>query len=129
MRLIALPLYTFVFSVVFIFYESFFKGWVRPMIGDGGARMIYSMSFQLVVLVSTFMLELVILTTILSLFMPYIQVEFFFLGLNLVLMSLGIATVSAEVFFERTGGWIAQIIISAFTFAALIIVFSPTLYL
>lgn len=129
MRLIALPLYTFVFSVVFIFYESFFKGWVRPMIGDGGARMIYSMSFQLVVLVSTFMLELVILTTILSLFMPYIQVEFFFLGLNLVLMSLGIATVSAEVFFERTGGWIAQIIISGFTFAALIIVFSPTLYL
>ena len=129
MRLIALPLYTFVFSVVFIFYESFFKGWVRSMIGDGGARMIYSMSFQLVVLVSTFMLELVILTTILSLFMPYIQVEFFFLGLNLVLMSLGIATVSAEVFFERTGGWIAQIIISAFTFAALIIVFSPTLYL
>jgi len=129
MRLIALPLYTFVFSVIFIFYESSFKGWVRPMIGDGGARMIYSMSFQLVVLVSTFMLELIILTTILSLFMPYIQVEFFFVGLNLVLMSLGIATVSAEVFFERTGGWIAQIIISAFTFATLIIVFSPTLYL
>jgi len=129
MRLIALPLYTFVFSVVFTFYESFFKGWVRPMIGDGGARRIYAMFFQLIVLVSTFKLELIILTTILSLFIPNIQVDFFFLGLNLVLMSLGIATVSAEVFYERTGGWIAQIIISAFTFAALTIVFSPALRL
>jgi hypothetical protein len=126
-RLIALPLYTIVFSVVFTFYESFFKGWVRPMIGDGGARRLYAIFFQLIVLVSAFMLELVMFTTILSLFIPYIQVDFFFLGLNLVLMSLGIATLSAEVFYERTGGWIAQIIISAFTFAALTIVFSPAL--
>ena len=74
------------------------------MIGDGGAKSLYSMFFQLIVLFSTFMLELIILTTILSLFSPYIQVGFFFLGLNLVLMSLGIATVSAEVFYERTGG-------------------------
>jgi dienelactone hydrolase len=129
MRLITLPLYTFVFSVVFTFYESFFKGWVRPMFGDGGARRLYSIFFQLIVLVSTFMLELVILTTILSLFIPYIRVDFFFLGLNLLLISLGIATVSAEVFYERTGGWIAQIIISAFTFATMTIVFSPALFL
>ena len=85
--------------------------------------------FQLIVLFSTFMLELVILTAILSLFIPYIQVDFFFLELNLVLMSLGIATVSAEVFYERTGGWIAQIIISTFTFATMTIVFSPALRL
>lgn len=128
-RLITLPLYTLVFSVVFTLYESFFKGWVRPMIGDGGAKSLYSMFFQLIVLFSTFMLELVLLTTILSLFIPYIQVGFFFLGLNLVLMSLGIATVSAEVFYERTGGWLAQIIISAFTFATMTIVFSPALRL
>jgi dienelactone hydrolase len=129
MRLITLPLYTFVFSVVFTFYESFFKGWVRPMIGDGGVRRLYAMFFQLIVLISTFMLELIIITTILSLFLPYVQVDFFFLGLNHVLMSLGIATVTAEVLYERTGGWIAQIIISAFTFATMTIVFSPALRL
>ncbi len=126
-RLISLPMYTFFFVFVFVFYESFFKGFARPMMGDGIKRMVYSVFFELTVLFLTFVLELVVITTILSLFMPFIRLGFFVLGLNLVLIPLVISIVSAEVFYERTGGWIAQIIISALIFASLTIVFSPAL--
>ena len=50
-RLLSLPLYTLIFVFIFIFYESFFKGFIRPMIGDGIKRMAYSIFFELVVLV------------------------------------------------------------------------------
>jgi hypothetical protein len=122
-----LALYTFVFGVVFTFYESFFKGWIRPRIGAGGGRRLYSMLFQLIVLLFTFILEAALLTTTLSLFTPYIQAAFFRLGLPLVIMSLGIATLSAEVLYERTGGWIPQISISAVTVATMTLVFSLAL--
>ena len=127
MRIISLPLYTLFFAFVFVFYESFFKGFARPMMGDGIKRMAYSVFFEFALLFLTFVLELVVITTILSLFMPFIRLEFFVLGLNLVVIPLVISILSAEVFYERTGGWIAQIIVSALIFATLTIVFSPAL--
>jgi len=127
MRLISLPLYTMLFVFVFMFYESFFKGYARPMMGAGIKRMGYSVLFECVVLFLTFMLELVVITTIMSQFMPFISFGFFVLGLNLLLIAIVTSLISAEVFYERTGGWISQIIISAFIFATLTIVFSPAL--
>ena len=126
-RLISLPLYTLVFVFVFVFYESFFKGVARPMIGGSLKRMVYSMFFEFIVLSLTFILELAVMVTILSLFMPFIRLDFFMLGLPLLLIPLLISILSAEVFYERMGGWITQIIMSALIFATLIIVFSPTL--
>jgi len=126
-RLISLPIYLLIFGIVFVLYESFFKGLVRPMMGDGSTRMVYSILFELVVLVSIFVLELVVITMILSLFLPYIQLGFFLLGLPFLLVLLVISIVSAEVLYATTGGWISQIIISAVTFATLTIVFSPAL--
>lgn len=126
-RLVSLPLYTLLFAFVFVFYESFFKGFARPMMGNGAKRIVYSAFFELIVILLTFVLELVIITTILSLFMPFIRLSFFVLGLNLVLIPLVTSIVSAEVFYEKTGGWIAQIIISALVFATLTIAISPAL--
>ncbi len=127
MRLISLPLYLLFFVFVFMFYESFFKGYARPMMGAGIRRMVYSALFEGVVLFLTFMLELVVITTIMSQFIPSMSLGFFVLGINLLLVALVISLVSAEVLHERTGGWISQIIISAFIFATLTIVFSPAL--
>lgn len=127
LRLTSLPLYTMLFFFVFLFYESFFKGFTRPMIGDGVKQMVYSVFFELGVLFLTFILEVVIITTILSLFMPFLRLGFFLLGLNLLLIPLVISLVSAEIIYNRTGRWIAQIIISALIFATLTIVFSPAL--
>jgi alpha/beta superfamily hydrolase len=127
MRIISLPLYTLLFAFVFVFYESFFKGFARPMMGDGVKRIVYSVLFELAVLFFTYLLELVAITTILSLFMPFISLGFFVLGINLVLIPLVISIVSAEVFYERAGGWISQIIMSSLIFATLSIVFSPAL--
>jgi len=61
--------------------------------------------------------------------MPFISLDFFVLGLNLVIVSLVTSIASAEVFYEMTGGWIAQIIISALVFATLATVSSPSLIL
>jgi len=127
MRIISLPLYTLLFAFIFVFYESFFKVFVRPMMGEGVKRMVYSVLFELAVLFLTYLLELVVITTILSLFMPFISLGFFVLGINLVLIPLVTSIVSAEVFYERTGGWISQIIISSLIFATLSVVFSPAL--
>ena len=126
-RLVSLPLYLVLFSFVFMFYESFFKGLARPMIGDGVKRMVYSVLFELAVLLSSFLLELAVVTTILSLYMPFIGLDFFVLGLNLVIISLVTSITSAEVFYELTDGWIAQIIVSALIFATLATVLSPSL--
>ena len=49
-RLISLPMYTMLFVFVFMFYESFFKGYARPMMGEGIRRMGYSVFFEGVVL-------------------------------------------------------------------------------
>ena len=115
------------FIFVFAFYESFFKGYARPMMGHGMRRMGYSVLFESIVLFLTFMLELMIITTILSQVMPFISFGFFVLGINLLLIALLTSLVSAEVFHEQTGGWLAQILISAVIFATLTVVFSPAL--
>lgn len=127
LRLTALPLYIGLFGVVFTLYESFFRGWMRPRLGASGRRWLYAILYQWIVLLATFILEVVLLTTILAFFMPYIHAAFFLLGLPLVAMALGVATVSAEVLYARTGGWIPHILISAVTLATLTLVFSPTL--
>jgi hypothetical protein len=127
LRVISLPLYTLLFVFVFIFYESFFKGYARPMMGRGVRRMGSSVLFESVVLFLTFMLELVVITTVLSQVMPIISFGYFVLGLNLLLIALLTSLVSAEILYEQTGGWLSQTIISAVIFATLIIVFSPAL--
>jgi alpha/beta superfamily hydrolase len=127
LRVISLPLYTLLFVFVFLFYESFFKGHARSMMGRGLKRMGYSIVFESVVLFLTFMLELVVITTVLSQVMPFISFGFFVLGLNLLVIALLTSLVSAEILYEQTGGWVSQIIISAVIFATLTIVFSPAL--
>jgi alpha/beta superfamily hydrolase len=127
LRVLSLPLYTTLFVFVFVFYESFFKGYARSMLGSGVRRMGSSVLFESIVLFLTFMLELVVITTLLSQVMPFISFGFFVLGLNLLLIALLVSLVSAEVFYEQTGGWLAQILISALIFATLTIVFSPAL--
>jgi hypothetical protein len=126
-RLLALPLYVTLFAIVFVLYESFFKGVVRSRFGGGRSRVVYAFFFELAVLFATFVLELMVLTVVLSFVMPYMQLGLFVLGLNFLLVALVISLASAEVFFERTGGWVTQILISAVTFATLTVVFSPAL--
>jgi len=128
-RLVSLPLYTVLFMLVFMFYESFFKGLTRPMMGNSSRRIVHSVLFELVVILSSFLLELAVVAAILSSYMPFISLDFFVLGLNLVIVSLVTSIASAEVFYEMTGGWIAQIIIGALIFATLATVSSPSLIL
>jgi hypothetical protein len=97
------------------------------MMGDGMRRIGYSVLFESVVLFFTFLLELVVITTLLSQAMPFISLGFFVLGLNLLLIALMTSLVSAEVLYAKTGGWMSQIIISAIIFATLTTVFSPAL--
>jgi esterase/lipase len=73
LRVISLPLYIMLFVFVFVFYESFFKGYARSMMGGDLRHMGYSILFEIVVLFSTFMVELVVITTILSQVMPFIR--------------------------------------------------------
>jgi dienelactone hydrolase len=133
-RLISLPLYIFVFALIFMFYESFFKAVARPLMADGVKRMVLSVVFELIVLLVIFVIELVLITTLLSLAMPSLGIGSLILGLGvqmvlLVLVPLGIGVVSAELFYEKTGGWLAQIIIGALLFATLTVVFSPVMHL
>jgi len=127
-RLLLLPLFTLIYAFVFVFYESFFKGVARPMMGDGAKRMLYSVIYELVVVFSALLLEIVITATLLGPFMGMGSLTSFIgFGINLILIPLSIAAVSGEFFYERTGGWIAQIIIGATVFATMSIVFSPVL--
>ena len=133
-RLIFLPLYVLVFALIFMFYESFFKAVVRPLLADGVKRMALSVIFELVVLLVTFVVELVLITTLLSMVMPSLGIGSLILGLGvqvvlLVSVPLLIGVVSAELFYEKTGGWLAQIIIGALLFATLTVVFSPVMTL
>jgi hypothetical protein len=132
-RLIFLPLYILIFALIFVFYESFFKGGARPLMADGVKRMVFSVIFELVVLLVTFVIELVVITTLLSLIMPSLGIGSLILGLGvqvvlLVLVPLTIGVVSAELFYEKTGGWLAQTIIAAIVFATLTVVFSPVMH-
>jgi hypothetical protein len=66
--------------------------------------------------------------------MPSLGIGSLMLGLGvqivlLVFVPLGIGVVSAELFYEKTGGWLAQIIIGALLFATLTVVFSPVMHL
>ncbi|WXG43927.1 MAG: alpha/beta fold hydrolase [Promethearchaeati archaeon SRVP18_Atabeyarchaeia-1] len=133
-RLISLPLCILIFGLVFMFYESFFKAVARPLMADGAKRMVLSVIFELIVLLVAFVIELVIITTLLSLAMPSLGVGSLILGLGLqmvllVLVPLSIGVLSAELFYGKTGGWLTQIIIGALLFATLTVVFSPVLYL
>lgn len=133
-RLISLPLYVLVFAAIFVFYESFFKGVARPLMADGAKRMAGSVIFELIILLVTFVIELVVITTILSLMLPSLGIGSLILGLGvqmvlLVLVPLSIGVASAEFFFEKTGGWLAQMIIAALVFATLTVVFSPVMHL
>jgi hypothetical protein len=132
-RLISLPLYVLIFALIFIFYESFFKGVTRPLMADGAKRMAGSVIFELIVLLTTFVVELVVITTILSLMLPSLGIGSLVLGLGvqmvlLVLVPLSIGVISAELFFEKTGGWLVQIIIAALVFAMMTVVFSPVMH-
>jgi pimeloyl-ACP methyl ester carboxylesterase len=132
-RLITLPLYILIFALIFVFYESFFKGVARPLMGDGIKRMVLSVIFELAVVLVTFVIGLVVITTLLSLIMPSLGIGSLILGLGvqvvlLVLVPLTIGVVSAELFYEKTGGWLAQILIGALLFATLTVVFSPVMY-
>jgi hypothetical protein len=100
---------------------------------DGVKRMVFSVIFELVVLLVTFVIELVVITTLLSLIMPSLGIGSLILGLGvqvvlLVLVPLTIGVVSAELFYEKTGGWLAQTIIAAIVFATLTVVFSPVMH-
>jgi dienelactone hydrolase len=133
-RLISLPLYIFVFALIFMFYESFFKAVARPLMAGGVKRMVLSVLFELILLLVIFFIELVLITTLLSLAMPSLGIGSLMLGLGvqivlLVFVPLGIGVVSAELFYEKTGGWLAQIIIGALLFATLTVVFSPVMHL
>jgi dienelactone hydrolase len=131
-RLITLPLYIYFFAWIFVCYESFFKGVVRPLLPDGVKRMTISVIFEIIVLIVTFVIQLIIMTTLLSLVMPSFGIGSLILGLGLqvvLLLSvpLTIGLVSAELFYEKTGGWLPQTIIAAVIFATLTVVFSPVL--
>jgi alpha/beta superfamily hydrolase len=127
LRILSLPFYIMLFVFVFIFYESFFKGYARPMMGSGMRQRVSSVLFESVVLLLTVLLELVVITTLLSQVMPFISLGFIALGLNLLLIALLTSLVSTEVLYAKTGGWISQSIISAVIFATLTTVFSPAL--
>jgi len=133
LRLICLPFYAVIFALIFMFYESFFKAVARPLISDGGKRMVYSMIFEVIVLLTAFVIELVVITTLLSFVMPSLGIGSLILGLGvqmvlLVFVPLAIGVVSAELFYEKTGGWLAQILIGALVFASLTLVFSPVMH-
>jgi len=132
-RLISLPLYALIFALIFMFYESFFKAVARPLMADGGKRMVHSVIFELIVLLATFFIQLIVITTLLSLAMPSMGIGSLILGLGvqivlLVLVPLAIGVLSAELFYEKTGGWLAQILVGALLFATLTIVFSPVMH-
>lgn len=133
-RLISLPVYILIFALIFVFYESFFKGVARPLMADGAERMAGSVIFELIILLATFVIELVVIITILSLMLPSLGIGSLILGLGvqmvlLVLVPLAIGVVSAELFYEKTGGWLAQTLIGAVVFATLTVVFSPVMHL
>lgn len=132
-RLISLPLYALIFALIFMFYESFFKAVARPLMGDGGKRMVHSVIFELIVLLTAFFVQLIVITTLLSLMMPSMGIGSLILGLGvqivlLVLIPTAIGVVSAELFYEKTGGWLVQILVVALLFATLTIVFSPVMH-
>ncbi|MFX0097891.1 MAG: alpha/beta hydrolase [Candidatus Hodarchaeota archaeon] len=124
LRVVYLPLYLTIYILTFLFYESFFKAVVRPMIGNGSKRMIGSAIYQLVLVVSSLLLLMVLLLAVLQQ-----NVAFFLLGINLIVLLLGVLIISGELFYEKTGGWIAQIIVSAVLFSTSAVVFSPIIYL
>lgn len=124
-RINMLPVYIMSFITTFFFFESLFIGVTRPLMGSGTAQILYSVIFESGLLYGTFILEMFIVSTVLSVITPIIRLEFFLLGLNLLLLPLVISRVSAVNLYVTTRGWIAQIIISALIFASLTIVFSP----
>ncbi|MFX1352239.1 MAG: alpha/beta hydrolase [Promethearchaeota archaeon] len=124
LRMAYLPLYLTFYFLTFLFYESFFKAIIRPMVGNGSRRMIISVVYQLVVIVSSLLLLMILLLLILQQ-----SAAFFLLGINLMVLLLSITIISGEFFYEKTGGWIAQIIVSALIFSTSAIVFSPIMYL
>ncbi|MFX1363209.1 MAG: hypothetical protein ACFE7A_07130, partial [Promethearchaeota archaeon] len=124
LRMAYLPLYLTLYFLPFLFYESFFKAIIRPMVGNGSKRMIISVVYQLVVIVSSLLLLMILLLLILQQ-----SAAFFLLGINLMVLLLSITIISGEFFYEKTGGWIAQIIVSALIFSTSAIVFSPIMYL
>nr|MDO8133322.1 alpha/beta fold hydrolase [Candidatus Njordarchaeum guaymaensis] len=132
-RLISLPLYALIFALIFMFYESFFKAVARPLMGDGGKRMVHSVIFELIVLLTAFFVQLIVITTLLSLMMPSMGIGSLILPLGvqivlLVLIPTAIGVVSAELFYEKTGGWLVQILVVALLFATLTVVFSPVMH-
>jgi hypothetical protein len=92
------------------------------------------MIFELMILLVAFVVQLVVITTLLSLMLPSLGIGSLILGLGvqmvlLVLVPLSIGVASAELFFEKTGGSLAQTIIAALVFATLTVVFSPVMHL
>jgi pimeloyl-ACP methyl ester carboxylesterase len=133
-RLLTLPVYALIFGVIFLLYESFFKGVVRPVLGSGVKRMALSVIFEIVVLLVIFAFQLVVITALLSFIMPSLGIGNLILGLGvqtylLFLVPITMAVISSELFYEKTGGWLPQIIVSALLFAALTVVLSPVVSL
>jgi pimeloyl-ACP methyl ester carboxylesterase len=133
-RLLSLPVYALIFALIFLLYESFFKGVVRPLLADGVKRMVISVIFEVLVLLVVFAIQLVAITALLSVAMPSLGIGALILGLGvqtylLFLVPITMAVVASELFYEKTGGWLPQIIVSALLFATLTVVLSPVIYL
>ena len=124
LRLLYLPLYIVIYGVVFLFYESFFKGILRPIIRNGFQMAFLSPILEFTVISLSVLLQFLLLGTILQQ-----NIGLFLVGLNLIIGFLALTIILSDFFYKTTGGWIVQIIINAVLFATVSLVSSPISYL
>lgn len=124
LRLHYLPLYIVIYGVVFLFYESFFKGIMRPKFQNGFQKVVLSPILELIVISFSVLLQFLLLGTILQQ-----NIGLIFVGLNLIIGFLALTIILSDFFCKTAEGWVVQIIINAVLFATISVVSSPTSYL
>lgn len=124
LRLLFLALYIVIYSFVFLFYESFFKGIIRPIIPNGIKKTFLSPIFEFTIISSSVLLQFVLLGTVLQQ-----NIALFLVGLNLIIGFLALTIILSDFFFKTTRGWVVQIIVNAVLFATVTVVSSPISYL
>ncbi len=119
LRLLYLPLYTFIYAIIFFFYETF-KHAMEPFMGTGQKRMVLSPIFMLLIIISSVLIQVLILVTILQQ-----SLGLFLIGLNMLMLFITLAILATEFFYKTTSGWITQILVNAVLFATTTIASSP----
>ncbi len=123
-KLIFLLLYLPAYFCVFFFYELFFRGLIKRTLGSGWLSTILSCTLQILITVSSLLVQLFIVALILQQ-----NVSFLLLGLNLMVILISVSTVVSTIFSHVSMSWFSQIISNMLLLSTVALALSNVIYL